>query len=667
MQKTFCAHALACALGAAAPLAFAQPEAIHVTPMDTDEASIVQPASVLGAEALRRRQASSLGDTLDRETGVHSSGMSPGASRPVIRGLDAPRVRVLEDGTSSMDVSSISPDHRVAVETLGATQVEVLRGPASLIHGGGAIGGLVNVVTKRIPRERLDGFVGAADVRLGGPAREATGLVDLTGGNGSLAWHLDAYRRNAGDYRIPGAQNPNDPSSPVGRAVNSFVDAKGVNVGATVFGLRGHLGMGLSRQEAFYGIPSAEQARIDLGHTRADVAGELHEPFAGFSRARLRLGSASYGHDEIEPEGEVATRFRNRQQEARIELSHLPIGPFTGVLGASAFGRRFSAIGEESFLVPTKSSGAALFLIEQARAGALRLELGGRIERERHRPEAAAGLPARSFSPATWSGGLAWEFAPGHSLALVLTRAERAPAIEELYANGPHHATATFEVGDASLAKEVARNLDLGLRGTSGPWRWKAGVYVNRFRDYVFAQVQDVDGNGVFDPAADRVDETGAADPAGEFLLVNYRQAGARFRGVEAEIAYRPAHGLGARLFADAARGTLEGFGHAPRMSPARLGLDLLWLRGDLSAHATLLRVFRQDRIAAAQETATAAYTRLDAGLSWRVRQQGQRSLTLYLQANNLLDRDMRVHTSFLKDSAPLPGRSVMVGMRATF
>lgn len=667
MQKTFCARAFACALGAAAPLASAQPEAIYVTPMDTDEASIVQPASVLRGEALRRRQASSLGDTLDRETGVHSSGMSPGASRPVIRGLDAPRVRVLDDGAGTMDVSSISPDHRVAVETLGATQVEVLRGPASLLYGGGAIGGLVNVVSKRIPREPLAGFVGAAELRLGGAAREATGLADLNGGNGSLAWHLDAYRRNAGDYRIPGVQNPNDPSSPVGRAANSFVDAKGVNLGATAFGVQGHLGVGLSRQEAFYGIPSAERARIDLGRTRADLAGELHEPFAGFSRARLRLGLASYGHDEIEPAGEVATRFRNRQQEARIELSHVPVGPLAGVLGVSAFGRRFSAIGEESFLVPTKSSGAALFLIEQARAGALRLELGGRIERERHRPEAAAALPARSFFPATWSGGLAWEFVPGHSLALALTRAERAPAIEELYANGPHHATATFEVGDASLAKEVARNLDLGLRGSRGAWRWKAGVYLNRFRNYVFAQVQDVDGNGAFDPAADRVNETGAPDPAGEFQLVNYRQTGARFRGVEAEIAYRPAQGLGARLFADTARGKLEGFGNAPRMAPARIGLDVEWMRAAFTAHATLLRVFRQDRIAVAQETATPGYARLDAGLAWRVRRAGQQALTWYVQANNLLDRDMRVHTSFLKDSAPLPGRSIMAGMRATF
>ncbi|MDW8469445.1 MAG: TonB-dependent receptor plug domain-containing protein [Burkholderiales bacterium] len=220
------------ALAAAASSARAQADAVYVTPLDRDEASIVQPASVLSGDALRRREAASLGDTLDREPGLHSAGMGRGASRLMIRGLDAPRVRVLEDGLGVMDVSSISPDHRIAAETIGATQVEILRGPATLIHGGGAIGGLVNVVTKRIPRERIERVVGVAELRAGGAGREVVGLLDLNGGSGGFAWHLDAFRRQAGDYRIRGAQNPNDPASPVGRVANSFVEAKGASVGA---------------------------------------------------------------------------------------------------------------------------------------------------------------------------------------------------------------------------------------------------------------------------------------------------------------------------------------------------------------------------------------------------------------------------------------------------
>lgn len=655
MQRTVCARAIACAF-AAASVAHAQPDAVYVTPLYSDEASVVQPASVLRGEDLRRRQALSLGDTLDRELGVHSGGMGPGASRPVIRGHDGPRVRVLDNGLGTMDVSTISPDHQFAVETLGATQAEILRGPATLIHGGGAIGGLVNVVTKRIPIERMVGFAGAAEVRLGGAAREYTGLLDLNGGTGGLAWHVDAFSRNAGDYK-----------GPRGRVANSFVEARGANLGASLIGERGRIGLGVLMLDSFYGVPGGELARIDLDQQRYELEGELRDPLPGFSRLRARLGRTDYRHDEIEQTGEVATRFRNKGGEGRLELTHRPAGPFTGVLGFSGYARSFSALGEESFLQPVRSRGNALFLVEEARAGNWRFELGGRLERERHRPDAASGLPGRSFSPTTWSGGASWSFLPGYSAVVTLTRAQRAPAIEELYANGPHHATGTFEVGDNTLRTESSRNLDFSLRKTAGAWRWKAGVYASRFRNYVFGQFQDVDGNGVFEPDLDRVDDTGAFDPAGEFLLLHYRQAAARFRGLEAELAWRPDGPWGVRLFADTARGRLDGIGNVPRMAPSRLGLDATYRAGPWGAFASLLRVMRQERIATSQETATPGYTRLDAGFQYRIGHGGQAATTLFVQANNLLGQNMRVHTSFLKDAAPLPGRSLTAGLRATF
>ena len=621
MDKRHCARLAACAFVVVGD-AFAQADGIYVTPIPTDEASIAQPASVLRGDELRRRQAGSIGDTLDREPGVQSGGMGPGASRPVIRGQDAPRVRVLENGIGSMDASSISPDHMPAVETLGATQVEVLRGPATLIHGGGAMGGLVNVVTKRIPQDKLEGFAGAAELRLGSAARGATGLVDLNGGKGGFAWHVDAFRRDDGDYRAAR-----------GIIRNSFIDSTGANLGASFIGDRGYVGIGIQQLSSFYGVPAGEQARIDLEQTRYDLAGELRDPFPGFAKARLRLGRNQYRHDEVEQTGEVATTFRNKAREGRLELTHQPLGAFKGVLGFSFHQRDFSAVGEESFLAPTKSSGHALFLVEEARSGEFRFELGGRVERERHRPQ---GLPARSFSPSTWSGAAGWEFSRGYSAVVTLTGAQRAPAIEELYANGPHAATATFEVGDAALNKESSINVDLSLRKTAGPWRWKAGVYANRFSDYIYAHV------------------LGAVGP---LTLVNYRQADARFHGFEAELAYKPETGFGGRIFADMARGKLEGVGNVPRMAPARVGAELSYKRGPWTAYSSLLQVFRQDRVAAL-ESETPGYLRVDAGASYR---------SVFLQVNNLLDRDMRVHTSFIKDAAPLPGRSLMLGARLTF
>jgi iron complex outermembrane receptor protein len=257
-----------------------------------------------------------------------------------------------------------------------------------------------------------------------------------------------------------------------------------------------------------------------------------------------------------------------------------------------------------------------------------------------------------------------WNFFPGYALALNLTSAQRAPATEELYSNGAHVATNTFEVGDPALNKEHSRNIDFGLRKTTGAWRGKVGVFQNRIKNYIFARSVDQNGDGV----ADRVDDTGALDPNGGFQLVNYAQANARFRGFEAELSYRPdPAGFGARLFGDRAGGKLSGSGgNLPRISPARLGFEADYKQGAWTTYGTLLRVFRQDRVAAL-ESETAGYTRLDAGVEYLLKASDKVTTMLFLRGSNLLDQDMRVHTSFIKDFAPMPGRSLVAGLRANF
>lgn len=666
-QKGF-ARVLAGAALASPCLASAQVPAIVVTPLDGDEVSLTQPASVLFGEALRRRQAPSLGDTLGSEPGVHAGGMGPGASRPVIRGQDGARVRVLDNGLGVMDVSTISPDHPTAVETYSASQIEILRGPATLLYGGGAIGGLVNVVSGRIPRTRTEGVSGSAELRAGGAGRERTALFGLDGGHGGFAWHVDATARKADDLRIPGRQNPTDAASPVGVIRNSALSGTGANAGASWIGERGHIGLGVSALDSFYGVPGGEEARIDLERQRLELAGELRDPLPGFARARLLLGTVRYRHAEIERNGAIATRFRNDANEFRLEMRHAPLGRLSGAIGVSGQRRDFSAIGTESFLRPTHSEGAAVFVVEELALGSVRLEAGLRIEQERARPDGTSGLVSRSFAPRTGSVGANWALLPAHVAYASFTRAQRAPAIEELYANGPHAATASVERGNPNLGLEASRNIELGLRRTAGAWQWKAGVYANRFSNYIYAERRDVDGDGRFDATLDRVDENGTADAAGEFFLVNIRQAGARFRGYELEVTWRQAQGpWRLRAFADAAHGRLQGQGNVARMAPARLGLEASWTRGPWNAHGALLSVARQERIAVGQETATAGSLRLDAGLSWRLRHGAQGETTVFLQGRNLLDRDLRVHTAFLKDSAPLPGRSVLAGMRTVF
>lgn len=610
---------------------------VTASPLARPEAELAQPATVLGEEELRRRRAANLGDTLAQEPGVQSSAFGAGAGRPIIRGLDGPRIRVLENGLGTGDVSSASPDHGVTAETLRAEQVEVLRGPASLLYGSGAIGGIVNVVSKTIPRSRPERLEGAVEARAASANRERSGSFDMNGGAGGVAWHLDAFRRRTRDYEIPG-----------GRLGNSDVDSRGAAMGASYVGGRGFAGFGTQRLESNYGVPTGEGVRIDLRQERHEAAGEasLGGPF---DRVRLRAARSDYRHDEVEASGEIGTRFRNRGSEGRLELRHA--GPASGTLGLQWQDSEVSALGEEAILPRTRSRAAAVFVVGEKELRAWTIDGGLRLERERRRPQ--DGQPGRSFSLVTPALGAVVKLGAEHRLAIHATQAQRAPSVEELYTFGPHHATATFDIGDPALRKEVSRNLDLTLRRTAGEVRWKVNAYYNRIRDFVFAASEDADGDGV----ADRAE--------GQFLVQRYTQGRATFRGLEAEASLRRP-GYGVRLFGDLLRAKLDSGGNLPRISPARLGLDADASLGPVTASVTAIRAFAQRRTAPL-ETPTPAHTRLDAEIAWRAETRPGRSVVVFLQGTNLLDEVIRLHTSYLKDVAPQMGRSATLGVRAEF
>lgn len=622
---------------------------VTASPLGRPEAELAQPAAVLTQEELRRRRAASIGDTVSQEAGVHSSAFGPAAGRPVIRGLDGARIRVLENGIGTMDVSAVSPDHAVTTESLNAAQVEILRGPASLLYGSGAIGGVVNVVSNLVPRG-LEAPGATFEARAGSANRERTAAAALDGGAAATAFHLDGFTRRARDYETP-----------LGRQAGSDVDAHGAGAGASWVGHRGHLGLGGQALRNNYGIPSGEGTRIDLAQERAEVSGELSDPTPGFTRLKLRAGRSRYRHDEVEATGEIGTTFRNDAIEGRIELRHAGVAGWSGTLGAQLQDREQSARGEEAILPATRARASALFLVEERDVGAATVDLGLRLEREDRRPE--GDLPQRRFRLVTPAMGLVWRLGPDHRFGVSATQAQRAPSIEELYSNGAHRATATFEVGDPNLRREVSRNLDLTLRKTTGGLRWRLNAFANRVKDYVFAAARDADGDGI----ADRVDGEGAAQAAGAFLVQHFTQGTARFQGLEAELSWRPGGGPAAlRLFGDMVRGRLAGGDKLPRMSPARLGatVDATW--GPITAQASVVHAFEQRRVAPL-ETVTPGYTRLDADLAWKVRALGRGNLTVFVQGTNLGDEVIRVHTSYLKDVAPLMGRSVVAGIRGEF
>jgi iron complex outermembrane receptor protein len=619
---------------------------------DRSDLDMAQPVTVLKGEDLRRKRESSIGDTLSRELGVASSSFGPGAGRPIIRGLDGPRVQVLENGISTLDLSTTSPDHAVTVESFNASQIEILRGPAVLLYGGGATGGVVNVVTGRIPSRLFKSPTGDAEIRGNTATEERSGAFNAKGSAGQyFSWSVGGFKRKTSDY-----------DTPVGRVRNSAVNSEGISVGGSFVGEGGFLGGSVSRLENEYGVPSPEGSKIDLKQTRYDLSGELDRPLIGFEKLKVRMGYNDYKHNEIESSGEVATRFNNQAIDSRAELLHAPIAKWRGVIGVQVQNRDFSALGTQVIVPVTKSGSAGVFLIEERNWERWRLEFGGRVEGATQDPQNNVN-PSRSFGLFSGSVGTLWKFTDGYGLGLTGTRGQRAPTTEELYIHGAHRGTATYQTGSHDLSKETSSNIDLALRKTTGAVQWKVNVFHNQFNNYIFVHSADTNADGV----ADHSDSHGTIDPNGDFQIQNFAQTGARFYGIETETVLKlKPETLDLRLFTDYVRGKLDGGGNIPRATPPRFGLELNHRAGPWTANLSATRVMRQNHVAEL-ETTTPGYTLLNIDMSYRITKTKLNGIRIFLQGKNLLNEEMRLHNSFLKNFAPLPGRALVVGLRGEF
>lgn len=642
---------------------------VTASPLNEDEYHIAQPATVLYGEELKRKLYPTIGETLSHEPGISSTYFGPGASRPIIRGLGASRVRVLENGIGSLDVSNLSPDHAVSIEPLAATQVEVLKGPATLLYGSGASGGVVNVVTNRIASSLPDKVTGAIDSRFDYATSERAGAFTIDAPfAGMFNLHLDGSVRATDHYDIPGFGNIN-PEDGEEEGTLNFSSTKTDNLtgGLSYIGGWGYVGFDAGHLANNYQIPG-EGAQIDLKQLRYDVKGEITKAFLpGIERIKLQVGHTDYQHQEIEPTGDVGTTFLNDEFEGRMELLHDPLGIWSGAVGLQVQHRDFEAVGEEALTPPLTSESAGLFVYEHADIDDWHVELGGRVEHQQIQTDDGTA-PGREHLVYSLSGGAIWTFVPNHTAGLSVTRAQRAPSLEELYNNGPHAATGSFERGDIDLGEETSNNFDLSFRRIEGNWTWRVNLFANYIQDYVFESEVDEDGDGV----ADLVDEEGnlvAAGTDGALLLVDFAQDDAIFYGAEAETTiglWKGAWGeIDGRLSADAVRATLTNGDELPRIPPFRLGGGLDYRYQRWLANIDLLHAFDQDNNAAL-ETETDGYTLLEAGVSYTYSTKPA-DYTFSVRGTNLLDEEARMHTSFLKNVAPLPGRSAMVSLRVSF
>ncbi|HAU93290.1 MAG TPA: TonB-dependent receptor [Alteromonas sp.] len=669
----------------------------------------VTPVSVIDEYKLRKIQAETLGETLKNTPGVHSTYFGPVASSPVIRGNDGPRVKIVQNGLDVSDVSRIGPDHNVAANSTSATQVEVLRGPATLQYGSGAIGGVVNVVDNRIPIEVPVGIEGDVEANYATVNDGKFGRFNLTGGQNNIAFHVDGFKRKTDNADIPGYASvmPDEDEQP-GSLESSAMDTTNITAGLSLVDEEGYFGFSVEKLDNFYGVPGHSHAHeeehegeteeehaehvgeggtnLDVDMTRYQAAGEWYSPFKGISSLKFGAAYTDYEHVEIE-DGQVGTRFTNQGSDIRLAATHADIDAWHGVFGLQYHNSDYTAEGEEAYTPPTETESMALFLVEQKKFGSVILELGGRLERttynadsidfelevaEHEEHELAFNFDEYAFTSSSLSAGLNWEYIPGYSVALTLSRNERAPSMQELFSAGQHLATQTFEVGLVydmdeegevsenlrSVKEEVSNNIDLTFRKFSGDSGYTLSFFYNQADDYIYQSATDLTA------LAHGHEEEAHEEHAEEGTPVYYfNQDDATIYGVEAEGFVDLNVNWRVSVFGDYIRAKIDSY-NLPRIPPLRLGSTISYEGEALSSELSV--VWYDDQTKTTEyETPTDGYTLVNVSVDYRV--SDTQDWTVYIRANNLFDEEARVHTSFLKDQAPLPGRNFTLGTRFSF
>ena len=653
-------------------------QAIVVTGVRRRAGDVLGGVSVLDEAVLNREVRASIGETLARQPGVSATSFGPTASAPVIRGLSGDRIRVLTDGIGTLDLSSAGPDHSISINPITAERIEVLRGPAALLFGSSAIGGVVNVIDTRIPRHVPNNAVGVnAIVQYGSAANERSGNASIDVPiAGHFVIHADGNASDSDDLEIGGhvlsrdlreqALASPDPDIQAladlkGKLPNSEARSREGAIGAAYVDGDLNVGFSVTRHTQKYGVPirysldpaiAAEAPTIDLEQTRYDARAEV--PLGGFfSRVRARAGYSDYHHDEIEDTGEIGSSFFSKGGEGRLELVQSDKSGWGGTSGVQYLDRNARIRGDEKFLPDSRQKQTGLFTLQTYVGGPWRIEGGARVEFSQldAKADAQIATPAHSLDFTTVSGSLGaqYEIAPGWRAGLSLSHSERAPSIEELFANGPHGGSQTFEAGNSALDPEKGNSVEFTLHHASGPVHLTANLYYTRFSNFIYQAPSGAtqDDLPVFDFAQGKADYYG-------FELQGDAKLG-KLLGID----------WGAELQGDMVHATIRHFGPAPFIPPFRVLGALTGARGQFDGRIEVERAFAHDRTAPI-ETDTPGYTMVNASLDYHPFEANP-ALTLSLLANNIFDVDARRSTSQLKDFAPLAGRDIRLSARVSF
>lgn len=679
------------------------------------------PVDVIAGETLRQQQAATLGDSLEKLVGVHTNFHANVASTPIIRGLSGPRVLIAQNGLDVGDVSRVGPDHSVSSEASTAQQIEVLRGPATLFYGSGAIGGVVNVVDFRVPIDNAT--QGEWLLETSSVNNKKLGSFNLTTGAESIAVYADAHWRESDDYEVPAG----------GVVENSAEESNGFTLGGSYLLDNGYFGVSVEQFNRQYGIPghthgdaeetehnsAEENVFADLEQTRIQFLSELDLTNSVFNKLNVRAATSTYEHAEIE-HGAVGTVFENSTDEIRVELHHNPFFDWKGGLSFHYKYSDVSAQGSEAFTPPSKSQTFAVALMEEKEMGNLLWQLGARVEQVELTanqvllPDLAAHAHTddgneieddhghnhdhdasqqrvfqleQKFTPVSVSAGLVWDFMPSYNLGVSLSRSQRGPSASELISFGPHIGTASYEVGSLfsldqsedeahfelnqqAMELETANNIDFTLRKTQGDIGFVFNAFYNQVDNYYYQTKTGLytevgHDHGSDDEHNHEAEQAGEHDHSSELPVYLFQTDDVILHGFEAQVAWQVTSEFKTRVFSDYVRAKLKDGGDLPRTPPLRFGTQFSYQTEQLNAQLDITRYQEQDRVSNL-ETATSGYTMVDAHVSYDL-SLFNLDTALYLKVNNLTDTEARVHTSFLKDLAPRPGRNITAGIRGYF
>ena len=690
---------------------------VYASALHKNSLEMISPVSVLSGDELKNKSKATLGETLKGLPGVNASYFGPVSSSPIIRGLDGPRVKITQNGLDASDASRIGPDHATSSDSLAAEQIEVLRGPSTLLYGSGAIGGVVNVVDNRIPTSNLDDLTGAAEYSHDTFSNSNTVAAKLETGNDGFNFHFDGTKRSGDDYETP-TFNITDEDGDVethNSVENTFIDSDTFNVGTSYVGDHLTVGFSYGSIETDYGIPGHEhhdhdhEGETEEEHDEHADEEEEESVYAHLEQDRwqglisyaldnnwieninLRVGYTDYKHSEIE-DGEIGTTFKNETTEARLNVEH-KLAQWHGMMGYHYSESDYDAIGEEAFTPASVTTTHALYLLEEREFGDVTLELGARIEdyeitstitdsehahdhdeeEDHDEGEEESIAYSESFTNVSASAGAIWQYTPGQSIALSLSHSERAPLSAELLSNGLHIATGTYELGlgyhiednevhfePEDIKQEKSTNLDFSFRRFSGDFGYTVNFFYNDIKNFYYQQNTGL----VYDEEDGLESAIGAHDDA--VAVYQFASKDAELYGVEFDVHYQIDPNAMVKVFGDSTRAKLkDDEGNLPRIPANKLGSELQYNLGDLQLTLTGTHYFEQDNISA-YETKTDGYTIVDAQANYQL-SLGAIDTQLYLNVDNITDELGFVHSSFIKDKAPLPGRNFRFGIRGYF